>query len=399
MLLTQFHAERSIFVPAGDALALAHVGGNFRLRAVPFDGQIHLRIQVWFGRDMSWKEAAMARLLVLVFSILCFASVALCADTDQALREQANNLLGPLPAAMVSEKNPITPEKVALGKMLFYENRISPDGTVSCVRCHPMSLYAADGLEKSVGDSCKTVPRNAPTVLNAASQIAEHWLGNRADVEDQAKEAVAVRVAPGKPSIDVVAEQLGKIKGYAPLFEKAFPGDPGPVNIDNYALAVGAFERTLVTPSAFDSFLTGNDAALGSEQKRGLGTFMKTGCSGCHSSAYVGGQSYAKFGVVEPYWNYTESKNVDEGRYAITKKESDKYVFKVPVLRNVEMTSPYFHDGSVDSLRKAVWIMGKIQLGQDLGETEDGEIVDFLNALTGPMTGDAIDVPVLPPSH
>jgi cytochrome c peroxidase len=347
---------------------------------------------------MARKEAAMPRTLVLIFSVLCFAQPALSTDTDQALRDQANKLLGPLPAAMVSGKNPITPEKVALGKMLFYENRLSADGTVSCVRCHPMSLYAADGLKKSVADSCKTAPRNAPTVLNAASQIAEHWIGNRANVEDQAKEAVAVRVAPGKSSVDVVAVRLGKIKGYRPLFEKAFPGDPGPVNIDNYALAVGAFERTLVTPSAFDAFLKGNDTALDGAEKGGLDTFMKTGCAGCHSSAYVGGQMYEKFGIVEPYWKYTESKHIDEGRYAITNKKSDMYVFKVPVLRNVGMTAPYFHDGSVDSLRTAVWIMGKVQLGQDLGDRDDA-IVTFLSSLTGPLTKDAVDVPVLPPSQ
>jgi len=341
----------------------------------------------------------MARICFLVLSVVCFAASAFSAAADQALLNQAQQVLGPLPATMVSEKNPITPDKIALGKMLFYENRISTDGTVSCARCHPISLYAADGLRTSIGDSCKAVPRNAPTIFNAASQVGEHWTGSRADVEDQAKEAVAVRVVSGMPSYDVVKKELGKIVGYGPLFKKAFPGDNDPINIDNYALAVGAFERTLVTPSAFDAFLKGNEAALTDPQKAGLKAFLDTGCAGCHSSAYVGGQMYQKFGVAEPYWQYTKSKNIDEGRYEITKNESDKYVFKVPVLRNVEMTSPYFQDGSVDSLHTAVWIMGKVQLGKNLTDQETGGIVTFLETLTGEIPEDAVKVPILPPSR
>ncbi|WP_342606915.1 cytochrome-c peroxidase [Thermocrinis albus] len=153
----------------------------------------------------------------------------------------------------------------------------------------------------------------------------------------------------------------------------------------------------MVTPSRFDKFLKGDTKALTAEEKRGLRTFIQVGCVACHNGALVGGNMYQKFGIVEPYWKYTGSKEIDEGRYAVTKKEEDKYVFKVPPLRNVAMTPPYFHDGSVDSLEKAVWIMGKVQLGIDLSEQQVRDIVAFLKSLTGPIPEHARKPPILPP--
>ena len=202
--------------------------------------------------------------------LFSFFSTLLFADTgEEALLKQAKSIFGPLSQVMSSEKNPITPEKVKLGKILFYETRISVDGTVSCARCHPFSLYAADGLRKAIGTNCKINPRNAPTVLNAAGQISAHWIGNRTDVEDQAKQSVIGPPSFGMPSYEAVEKKLREIKGYAPLFEKAFPGGKGPLNVDNFSKAVGAFERTLVTPSRFDAFLRGDIAALNEQEKRG----------------------------------------------------------------------------------------------------------------------------------
>jgi cytochrome c peroxidase len=297
---------------------------------------------------------------------------------------------------MLSEKNPVTSGKVKLGKMLFYETRISVDGTVSCARCHPIGLYGADGLRKAIGNNCKVNPRNAPTIFNAAGQISAHWIGNRADVEDQAKQSVIGPPSFGMPSYEAVEKKFKEIKGYRDLFKDAFPEDDDPVTLDNFAKAIGAFERTLVTPSRFDAFVKGEQTALTDLQKRGLKTFIETGCIMCHSSAYVGGQMYQKFGVLESYWPYTKSKEVDEGRYVVTKNESDKYVFKVPMLRNVEMTSPYFHDGSVDRLHDAVWIMGKIQLGRNLTRSQIEDILSFLRSLSGSIPEDAFRVPLLP---
>jgi cytochrome c peroxidase len=334
--------------------------------------------------------------IILFIFVLFFAVKSLGSNGDEDLLKQAKQIFGPLPQVMFSEKNPITPEKVKLGKIIFYEIRISVDGTVSCARCHPIGLYATDGLRKSIGNNCKLNPRNAPTILNAAGQISAHWIGNRADVEDQAKQSVIGPPSFGMPSYEAVERKLKEIKGYAPLFEKAFSGKKDPVNVDNFSKAVGAFERTLVTPSRFDAFVKGDQTALTAPQKRGLKAFIETGCMTCHSSAYFGGQMYQKFGIFEPYWKYTKSEPIDEGRYVVTKNDVDKYLFKVPVLRNVAKTSPYFHDGSVNKIEDAVWIMGKIQLGKDLNKSQVGEIVTFLKSLTGKIPEDALKVPLLP---
>ena len=336
---------------------------------------------------------------IVVISILVFARLSLGSNGDEDLLKRAKQIFGPLPKAVVSEKNPITPEKVRLGKILFYETRISIDGTVSCSRCHPFGLYAADGLKKSIGNRCRINPRNAPTLLNAAAQISEHWIGNRTDVEDQAKQSVIGPPSFGMPSYAEVEKKLKEIKGYGPLFKKAFPEEKDPVTVDNFARAVGAFERTLVTPSPFDAFLTGDGEAMTVREKKGLKTFMEVGCTTCHSGIYIGGQMYQKFGIFEPYWKYTKSEEIDEGRFAVTKNESDKYLFKVPVLRNVEKTAPYFHDGSVDVLETAEWIMGKVQLGRDLSKEELGNINGFLKSLTGKIPEDALKIPLLPSSE
>jgi len=345
------------------------------------------------GMKMRNRHKIMAGILTAIFSC---AGIALGASGDEELLKQAKQIFGPLPQAMISEKNPITPEKVKLGKILFYETRISVDGTVSCSRCHPLGLYAADGLKKSIGNNCKINPRNAPTLFNAAGQISAHWIGNRVDVEDQARQSVTGPPSFGMPSNEAVEAKLKGIPGYTELFKKAFPGESSLVTVDNFARAVGAFERTLVTPSRFDSFLQGDIAALKEQEKSGLKAYMDAGCIMCHFGPYVGGQMYEKFGIFEPYWKYTKSEPADEGRYAVTKNEADKYAFKVPVLRNVAKTSPYFHDGSVDKLEEAVWIMGKVQLNRDLTKMQVEEIVSFLKSLTGKIPEETLIIPLLP---
>jgi len=348
-----------------------------------------------FMRKIERRDRGVS-MTIMAFLFLFFSTLLFADSGEEALLKQAKTIFGPLPQVMTFKKNPITPQKVQLGKILFYETRISVDGTVSCARCHPIGLYAADGLRKAVGNNCKINPRNAPTILNAAGQISAHWIGNRADVEDQAKQSVIGPPSFGMPSYEAVENKLKEIRGYTDLFEKAFPGEANPITVDNFAKSVGAFERTLVTPSAFDAFVKGDRTALKALQKRGLKAFMEIGCMTCHSSAYFGGQMYEEFGVVEPYWKYTKSDPIDEGRYAVTKSEADKYVFKVPVLRNVEKTAPYFHDGSVGKLENAVWIMAKIQLGKDLGKTQVEDVVTFLKSLTGKIPEDALRVPLLP---
>ena len=198
------------------------------------------------------------------------------------------------------------------------------------------------------------------------------------------------------PSYESVEKILKGMKGYVVLFQEAFPQDKDPVNVDNFAKAIGAFERTLVTPGPFDDFMNGNAKALTEQQKRGLKTFIGTACITCHLSPYVGGQSYQKFGVFKPYEQYTKSAQVDEGRFAVTKNPADKFFFKVPVLRNVAETPPYFHDGSVDKLEEVVVIMAKIQLAKDLTADQVADITAFLKSLTGRIPEMALTVPVLP---
>jgi cytochrome c peroxidase len=312
------------------------------------------------------------------------------------LENKARAQFSPLPATMAAEANPLTPEKIRLGKILFYETRISIDGTVSCARCHPFSLYGADGLKTSVGNHCAVNPRNAPTLLNAAAQIAQHWIGNRTDVEDQARQSVVGAASFGMPSPAAVEDRLRRIKGYGPLFAAAFPGESEPITVAHLAEAIGAFERTLVSPSRFDAFLTGNASAMGEKEKKGLEAFMDIGCASCHSGTYVGGGMFSKFGIAAPFWELTKSEKPDEGRFTATKKEEDRYVFKVPILRNIARTPPYFHDGSVEALVTAITIMARAQLGLDISPEERSNILAFLEALTGKIPEDALELPELP---
>jgi cytochrome c peroxidase len=192
--------------------------------------------------------------------------------------------------------------------------------------------------------------------------------------------------------------RLKAIPGYADLFRKEFPGDPDPVTPDNWAKAIGAFERTLVTPSRFDAFLAGDARALSPEERAGLRKFIDTGCIACHNGADVGGGIFQKFGVVEDYWTATGSQQPDKGRFDVTHDPRDTYVFKVPSLRNVAMTPPYFHDGSVRSLPEAVRIMAKVQLGRALSDQDTADIVAFLGSLTGKLPQRFVDAPILPAS-
>jgi len=328
-----------------------------------------------------------------------FVTISFLSASDNALLQEAKQYFQPLPKTFPSETNALTQEKVKLGKMLFHEKRVSIDGTTSCVKCHPFSYYGADNLEKSRGNFGKLNPRNAPTVLNAAGQITQHWRGDRKDVEDQAKKALLGKGSFGAPSYEWVEKKLHGIEKYNVLFKKAFPNDAKPISVDNYAKAIGAWERTLSTPARFDDFLGGNVNALSKQEKKGLKKFIELGCVSCHSGALLGGTMNQKFGMVAPYWKYTKSKKVDAGRFNVTKKEEDKYLFKVPQLRNVAMTSPYFHDGSVTSLREAVKIMAKVQLGVDLSQEETQSIYLFLQSLSGKLSQDIITVPLLPETN
>jgi len=312
---------------------------------------------------------------------------------DQELLKRARGIFKPLPKEPPSpESNPTTPEKVKLGKMLYYDPRLSRSGFISCNSCHNLATFGVDNEETSIGHRWQLGPRNAPTVLNAAFHIAQFWDGRAKDLEEQAKGPIINPVEMAMPDSLQAVKVIKSIPEYVELFKKAFPNSKDPITYDNIAKAIAAFERTLITPSRFDRFLEGDVSALTDEEKEGLKLFMDKGCTACHNGMGVGGHMYAKFGVVKPY------SSKDLGRYEITKQESDKHVFKVASLRNVAMTYPYFHDGKVWDLKQAVKIMADVQLGMKLSDKEAKKIVAFLKALTGEIPEEARTLPVLPPS-
>jgi len=334
-------------------------------------------------------------LLVGIFVSAAFET--LRADDDTALLKQAQALFRPLPRTMGTVDRPTAPVRVALGRMLFFDPRWTVEGSVSCATCHQPGLYGTDGLAKSIGVQHRTHPRNAPTVLNAGLNFIQHWWGDRKDLEDQAEKALAGVFSSGHADAGVAAARIEAIEGYAPVFRQAFSGQAKPVTPANIAAAVGAYERTLVTSSPFDAYLRGDAQAIPLLAKRGLQQFIGRGCVSCHNGVGVGGQMFQKFGVIEEYWKATSSAEIDQGRFGLTKNPADLYVFKVPSLRNVAMTAPYFHDGSVATLHEAVKVMGRVQLGVTLPDAEVGEIVAFLSALTGPVPENFATAPTLPP--
>jgi cytochrome c peroxidase len=318
-------------------------------------------------------------------------------ESAATLLKEAQGTFEPLPKDMAAKEFPITPDRVSLGRKLFFDPRISADGTVSCMRCHQAALYATDALAKSHGARNKLLPRNANTVLNAALQFKQHWRGEFETVEEQAKNAL---LGPGfaNPDYATAMARVKAIPGYTELFKKAFPGAADPVTADNWGKAIGAFERTLVTPSRFDDYLGGKVGALTAEEQKGLRTFIDTGCARCHNGVGVGGSKFRKFGTKEDYWKATGSKEIDRGRVDVTKDDDDLYVFKVPGLRNVAMTAPYFHDGSVAALPEAVRVMARVQLGKTLSDEDTAAIVTFLKSLTGKLPEDFATAPLLPPA-
>ncbi len=312
---------------------------------------------------------------------------------DDALATARKNTeaFAPLPEAFASKDNPITPAKVALGRTLYYDVRLSQGDKVSCNSCHGLDSFGVDGKQFSTGHDGRKGGRNAPTVYNAAGQIAQFWDGRAANVEAQAGGPMLNPVEMGMPSEDAVVAKLTKIKGYPALFKKAFPDSKEALTFAHVTQAIGAFERGLVTPARFDKFLAGDAKALSAQELRGFNKFVDIGCSGCHNGARVGGAMYQKVGLVEAWPNQS-----DKGRLGVTKDEADMMKFKVPVLRNIAKTGPYFHDGSVAKLPEAVKMMAKYQLGKELSDEDVADIVAFLKALTGEVPADYVKKPALP---
>lgn len=342
------------------------------------------------------KKFSIILALVVIAFWSCNQAPQKPADPYAGLLDKAKTTFSPLAQVVDNPENPITPEKVALGKILYFDNRLSKEGHISCNSCHNLATYGVDNQPTSPGDGGELGGRNSPTVLNAAYHFTQFWDGRAKDVEEQAGGPIMNPIEMSMPDQEFVINRLKGIKGYQDLFAKAFPGDPQPITYGNIQKSIAAFERNLITPSRFDEYLKGNQDALTTDEKKGLQTFMDVGCTACHSGAVLGGQMYQKFGLMGNYWDFTHSAKVDNGRYLVTNNEADKYLFKVPSLRNIEKTHPFFHDGSVTDLGEAVKIIAKLQLNKDLTEEEVKYIVVFLSTLTGTVPAELAKAPEMP---
>jgi cytochrome c peroxidase len=329
----------------------------------------------------------------LLFHAVLFASAPVLAATWEALPETP-----PIPA-----DNPQNEAKILLGKTLFFDPRFSEHGTLSCNSCHNVMAGGDDNRPNSIGMHDARGGRSAPTVWNAAFYSVQFWDGRAASLEDQAKGPVVNPIEMGMGSLDEAMSRLKKIAGYQPMFEAAFPGEANPATVDNAAKAVAAFERTLITPnSPYDRYVNGDKTALTGQQVKGMNTFAELGCTSCHSGAnfsgptlpvgtgffmkfptYPGSAYDAKYGLLK-----------DDGRYGVTKDKKDQHLWRVPTLRNIALTAPYFNNGSVPTLDEAVRVMVKVQLNKDVSEEQVKDVVAFLNGLTGEFP--AMTLPRLP---
>ncbi len=313
----------------------------------------------------------------------------------QALPEKA-----PEPA-----DNPTTEAKVALGKMLYFDTRFSSTGTVSCFSCHNVMEGGDDHRPTSIGVHGQVGGRNAPTVWNSAFLSAQFWDGRAPSLEEQAKGPPTNPIEMGMANLDATIARIQAIPGYKPYFAAAF-GQGDTVTMDNAAKAIAAYERTLITPdSAYDRYVKGDKKAMTEQQVRGMDTFAKTGCTACHSGPTFNGSTNLPMGqgffmkfpifpgsVYETQYKLTE----DLGRQTVTQQDADKHLWRVPTLRNLTYTAPYFHNGSVQSLDEAIRVMAKTQLNKELTKSEVQDIVAFLGALDGPFPQQTM--PRLPPT-
>lgn len=299
----------------------------------------------------------------------------------------------PLPAKPpIPADNPMTPAKIELGKMLFFDPRLSMDGTISCNSCHNVMSHGGDGRPLGAGIHGQRGGRGSPTVWNSAFMTVQFWDGRAPSLEEQAKGPVTNSVEMGMTSHDLVIERVRQIPGYIAAFKKAFPKDKDPVHTNNLVKAIASYERTLITPNApFDKYIKGNKKAMNAQAIRGMKLVQEIGCTSCHAGENFAGEGFKMGeGNYQPFPQIPGSKydkmyeiTKDLGRFEVTKKAEDKNHWRVPTWRNVALTAPYFHNGKVKTLDEAVRVMGKTQLDMDLNDAQVADIVAFLNALTG----------------
>jgi cytochrome c peroxidase len=325
------------------------------------------------------------------FGCAATATVAACAtlltacatmmddDAIQALRQRTAPLFGQVVAATPSE---VEAAPAKLGRALFWDTRLSLDGKTACASCHTRESWSSDKRQLSINAKGLPTTLHSQPMFMAQDQFALRWYGDRRDGVHQAEGSITGSMGFGNAQAMVAA-----LKGldYEAPFKSAFPNAGDALSTANYAQALAAYQRTLRTPAPFDAFLQGDNRALSPQQLAGLDKFVATGCAACHQGALLGGNSLQKFGVHKDYWLATGSKTIDLGRANATKREEDKYVYRVPMLRNVTRTAPYFHDGSVQTIEQAVQVMAEVQLGKSLPPQDVADIVAFLDSLAGEL--------------
>jgi cytochrome c peroxidase len=292
----------------------------------------------------------------------------------------------------IPKDNPQTPEKIELGKTLWFDPRLSVSGTISCNSCHNIMGAGDDGRPVSIGVHGQLGGVGAPTVWNSAYNTVQFWDGRAGSLEEQAKGPLVNDKEMGMKDHDMAVGRIRRLPGYVTQFKKVFPTDPDPVSIDNIARALASFERTLITPdSPFDLFKRGNKKAMSEQALRGMKLVEQVGCTSCHTGPNFNGEGFAMGeGNFQPFPQIPGSKfdtmyklTDDLGRFNVTKNVEDKNKWRVPTWRNVALTAPYFHNGEVKTLQEAVRVMAKTQLAIDLNDEQVADIVEFLNALTG----------------
>jgi len=312
------------------------------------------------------------------------------AAPEVAIDDTKTSLFAPLPEKAESTENPVTDDKVALGRALYFDARLSKGGALSCSSCHDLDKHGVDPKPLSAGAEGKPMARNTPTVLNAAVGFAEGWTGRAETIEAETRLHLLDPAIYGQTEASV-ATTLKGIAGYADLFTRAFPGVKDAVSVDNATAAIGAFTRKLLTPSPWDKFLKGDKTALTNDQKKGFLKFVEVGCPTCHLGALVGATMYQKLGKEKPWPDLH-----DKGRVEVTKSPADESLFKVAQLRNVVDTGPYLHDGSMVSLEETIQNMARYQLAKELSKEDAVLIITWLGTLSGPLPKELAAKPDLP---
>jgi cytochrome c peroxidase len=314
-------------------------------------------------------------------------------EAQKAFNPRLLRRFEPARATIEDKENELTEAKVALGRMLYYEKRLSKSQELSCNSCHQLDHYGVDSAKTSTGHGGQRGGRNAPTVYHAAGHFEQFWDGRSGSVEEQALGPILNPIEMAAPSKEYVTQVLGSMPAYVQHFKQAFPGEKEPLSFVNVGRAIGAFERKLTTHARWDDYLGGQASALSDREVEGLKLFTNLGCMVCHTGEFLGGSMYEKVGTVEPWPNQG-----DQGRFAITHRDGDRMMFKVPSLRNISETAPYFHDGAAATLPEAVTMMGRHQLGLELDKAEVEAIVSWLRSLKGALPETYIASPELPES-